>query len=181
MLVLRAGDRIEVVRITEPVPVGRHVPASAIEPVMVAADEAMQYVEYEQRGLLQSKYRTKTDLVKGTLLVGPMLTQKKGLKDGMVVVGLSLKSGQYPSGLKRGQTVAAYRVGNDQSAADEESVTGSAVLAPKAKVHDMAGRDEGSLSSDQPVSLLVKESEAEELTDAASKGAVALVIVPADN
>lgn len=179
MLVIRAGDRIEVVRITEPVPAGQHVPKSAIEPVMVAADDAMKYVEYDQRGLLQSKYRTTTPLVKGTLLVGPMLTTKAGIDDGMVVVGLSLKSGQYPSELKGGDTVAAYRVG-DAAASDETPAPGAgdAVLAPKATVLDLKDKGEGSLSSDQPVSLLVEQGEAAALTKAASQGAVALVIVP---
>ncbi|MBW1601177.1 hypothetical protein JJV70_03475 [Streptomyces sp. JJ66] len=182
MLVMQAGNRVEAVRITERVPAGQHIPQSAIEPVMVAEDSAVQYVLYSHRELLKKKYRSSTDLVKGTVLVAPMLTEEAGLASGEVVVGLSLSAGQYPTGLKEGDTVAAYRVGGDARGGDgDEDGTGTRdeLLVNRAKVAELSRPGESSLSSDLPVSLRVRENEAAALTKAAAAGAVSLVIVPA--
>lgn len=181
VLVMRAGDRVEAVMVTERVPAGTAVPESAIKPVMVAEDAAVDYVLWEQRGLLKSKYRAGTDLVEGAVLTGGMLTTDSGLNKGQRVVGLSLKRGQFPGQLKEGDTVAAYRVDTEAGggAGGEGPAGGDVVLAAKAKVRSLERPSDGSMSSQLPASLLVKENEAAALTKAASDEAVALVIVPA--
>ncbi|MEW2217860.1 hypothetical protein AB0939_00885 [Streptomyces sp. NPDC006990] len=191
VLVMRAGDRVEAVVLTKRVQQGQTIPDSAVEPVMVAEDSDIKYVRWDQRGLLK-RYRSTTDLVDGTVLVGSMLTKEKGLEAGKAVVGLSLKSGQYPPRLKEGDTVSAYRVGRETSSGgsdDSDSGTGdgsgqrrgssgNATIAEGAKVQSIksGSGDSFASSGNLPVSVVVDKSDAAELTAAASNGEVSLVL-----
>ncbi|MGP3975347.1 hypothetical protein ACTWQF_15295 [Streptomyces sp. 8N114] len=194
VLVMRAGDRVEAVAITKRVPQGQPIPDSAIKSVMVAEDSDIKYVRWDQRGLLK-KYRSATDLVDGTVLVGSMLTKEKGLASGKAVVGLSLKSGQYPPRLKEGDTVSAYRVGRETSSGGSDATgggaddtgddasgrnngSGNATIAEGAKVQSIRSGSDDSLASsgNLPVSVVVDKSDAAELTAAASNGEVSLVL-----
>ncbi|MFT2018067.1 hypothetical protein ACMA1D_19825 [Streptomyces sp. 796.1] len=185
VLVLRAGDRIEVVKITDEVSAGKPIPNSAIESVMVAEDSAIDYVKWDQRNVL-SKYRAATDITKGSLLVGSMLTDRKGLPEGKVVVGLSLKDGQYPRSLKTGDVVAAYRVGDVKggsggSSGDGGSSAGAGdtLLVRSATVESVTSANDGIGGGDLPVSVVVNQDEAPALTQAAANGAVSVVKVSA--
>ncbi|WP_431985276.1 hypothetical protein [Streptomyces qinglanensis] len=190
VLVMRAGDRVEAVVLTKRVQQGQAIPDSAIEPVMVAEDSDIKYVRWDQRGLLK-KYRSTTDLVGGTVLVGSMLTKEKGLEAGKAVVGLSLKSGQYPPRLKEGDTVSAYRVGRETSSGGSDDSgsgtgdsgqrrgsSGNATIAEGAKVQSIksGSGDSFASSGNLPVSVVVDKSDAAELTAAASNGEVSLVL-----
>jgi hypothetical protein len=110
ILVLQSGDRVSAVRIAKRVPAGTVIPADAIQEIPVAKDPGVNYVLWSQRGQL-ARYYAATDLVPGSVLVGEMLTRKALVQPGQVVVGLSLKSGQYPTGLRTGDHVHAYLVG----------------------------------------------------------------------
>ncbi|MBQ0862989.1 hypothetical protein ACH4RA_13865 [Streptomyces smyrnaeus] len=191
VLVMRAGDRVEAIALTKRVPQGQPIPDSAIKSVLVAEDSDIKYVRWEQRGLLK-KYRSAADLVDGTVLVGSMLTKEKGLGPGKAVVGLSLKSGQYPPRLKEGDTVTAYRVGRESSAGGDDGSgdgssggsergsgsTGNATIAEGAKVQSIKSGSDDSLASsgNLPVSVVVDKSDAAVLTAAASNGEVSLVL-----
>lgn len=177
LLVMRAGDREEAVAITKRVPAGQKVPQSAIKSVMVAEDSGVQYVPWDQRGALH-KYRASADLVPGTVLVGGMLSEGRGLHSGQVVVGLSLKAGQYPPGLRAGDTVSAYRASSSGSAAKTDSSQsggGDDPIAASATVQSVGGGSQ-QFSGDRPVSVVVGRSEAQALTSAASNNEVSLVI-----
>lgn len=177
LLVMRAGDRVEAVAITQRVPKGQPVPQSAIKSVMVAEDSDVQYVTWDKRTQL-SKYRAATDLVPGTVMVGGMLSESKGLNAGKVVVGLSLKAGQYPSGLHAGDSVAAYRTGTTGSTSST-APGGKEPLTNDATVQSVDGGGEGaSVSGAKAVSVVVSESEAQALASAASNNEVSLVITP---
>ncbi|MGI5352511.1 hypothetical protein ACQEU8_30625 [Streptomyces sp. CA-250714] len=190
VLVMRAGDRVEAVALTKRVPQGQPIPDSAIKSVMVAEDSDIKYVRWDQRGLLK-KYRSAADLVDGTVLVGSMLTKDKGLGPGKAVVGLSLKSGQYPPRLREGDTVSAYRVGRETSSgssggSDDASGdtsgrnrgSGNAAIVEGAKVQSVRSGSDDSLASSGslPVSVVVDKADAAELTAAASNGEVSLVL-----
>lgn len=184
VLVLRAGDRIEVIKITQRVEQGKPIPTSAMESVMVAEDSAVDYVKYNQRNQL-SGYRATTDIVKGAVLVGQMLTSKsEALPEGKVLVGLSLKAGQFPADLAAGDTVSAYRVGEDKGSSSDSSddaAGGSGsdtVLAQQAKVQSVGGSGDSLGSADMPVSILVDQDASAALAQAAAAGQVAVVKVP---
>ncbi|WP_309302760.1 hypothetical protein [Streptomyces sp. PT12] len=197
VLVLRAGDRVEAVRITERVPAGERIPESAMESVLVADDSAVNYVPWGQRSQVADDLRSVTDLVPGTVLVGEMLTGEASLPQDEVLVGVSLQPGQYPSGLEAGDAVAAYWVGDDEApdsgsdsgsgsgdegSGDEGSESapppiGDDVIADRATVAAVHGGDGVGGNSALPVTLRVGADAAAALTRAASNGEVSLVIV----
>ncbi|MDT0267932.1 hypothetical protein RM844_16755 [Streptomyces sp. DSM 44915] len=187
ILVMRAGDRVEAIKITERVPMGQRIPESALEPVLVAEDDAVSYVRWEQRQTVMEGLRPATDLVAGTVLVGEMLTGEPTLPEGEVMVGVSLQPGQFPSGLEAGDTVAAYWVGDDGPAANSEqdaadgSGAGSgqeSLLTDSAQVAAVHG-DGGVGNSTLPVTLRVDQAVVAQLTRAAASGEVSLVVVAA--
>jgi hypothetical protein len=96
------------------------------------------------------------------------------------VVGLALKPGQLPAGqLRPGDTVKAYGVVTGGAAASGAGGPGRGVLASSARVYEIGGGDAGSVGeSTVQVSIVVDEAEAGPLTQAASNGNVALVLVP---
>lgn len=183
VLVLRAGNKIQAIEITQRVAAGQSIPASAVSEVDVAAGTGLDYVPWSERGALGS-YRAATDLLADTPLVGQMLTRSTSLPNGQVVVGLSLKAGQYPQSIQAGDHVAAYLVTTDSSSGTsgtgKSSGFGSNLLAADAKVQSAVqpSADSTDGSGDLPVTLVVDQSDAAALAQAASAGQVALVIVP---
>ncbi|MEU1627016.1 hypothetical protein ABZ746_17185 [Streptomyces sp. NPDC020096] len=192
VLVLRAGNKTEAVKITQRVAAGQPIPASAMVEVDVASGTGVNYVQWSQRNAL-GDYRAATDILPNTPLVGEMLTQDKGLADGKVIVGLSLKDGQYPAGLAAGDNVAAYRVNADGSKPSSNGTAGGAggagtggagaassnLITANAKVQSATPPSGDTIGSgDLPVTLVVANGDAAALTQAASAGQVALVVVP---
>lgn len=189
VLVLQVGNRVEVVKLTADVPAGKSVDDSDMTSVLVARDESINYVEWTQKDGLK-KLRAKSALYKGTVVVGEMFTGKKGLPAGKASVGLSLKEGQYPDGIKSGDTVAAYRVGSNSAGSNSSSSgtsssgsaagTSNSLIVGKASVNEVKeeGGDATISSGNKVLTLLVDQSDAPALAQAASAGEVALVLVP---
>ncbi|MEU1262828.1 hypothetical protein ABZ839_10765 [Streptomyces cellulosae] len=187
MLVLQAGDRIEVVKITEEIPAGQAVDDSNTTSVMVAEDPGIHYVKWSQLDALK-KLKAVTTIPKGVVAVGEMFGEEAKVPEGKALVGVSLKEGQYPAGLKSGSTVAAYRVGgtsrsgsgDDADGGSAGSAGGDSVIVDKAVVNYVQDRKSDDIvgSTNLPVTLLVDEAQATALTQAASNGEVALVLVP---
>ncbi|MGW3950119.1 hypothetical protein ACWEKM_03900 [Streptomyces sp. NPDC004752] len=189
-LVLRAGDRIEVVKVTTEIPAGGSVTDSNVTSVMVAADSGIHYVRWEQLGNLK-KLKAKSTIPGGVVAVGEMFEQESGLPTGKATVGLSLKEGQYPTGLKVSDVVAAYRVGGNggssgggSSDSSSSSAGGSgSVIVDQARVTYVPGKKGDDLvsSTNLAVTLTVDSDKAAALAQAASNGEVALVRVPGND
>ncbi|MFF7766757.1 hypothetical protein ACFZC7_09575 [Streptomyces massasporeus] len=191
MLVLQAGDRIEVVKVTAPIPAGGSVSKSNTTSVMVAKDDSIHYVEWTQLNELK-KLKAVNAIPAGVVAVGEMFGSEAGVAAGKATVGLSLKAGQYPTGIKQGDTVAAYRVssatgsGNSNSNNNSSSSASSnAVIADSARVSYVPGpKDSGDEivgSTNLAVTLTVDSDKAADLAQAASNGEVALVKVPGNS
>ncbi|MFF8940751.1 hypothetical protein ACF1A5_00465 [Streptomyces sp. NPDC014864] len=188
MLVLRAGDRVEVIKLTGDIQAGESISESKITSVMVSEDSGADFVPWSQRQSLE-KLQAKSTLYEGTVVVGQMFAAKTSMGAGKATVGVSLKEGQYPINLKPGDNVAVYRVGNDSAAgsrgssgsssSSSSSAAGNSLLVERAVVSDVkrAGGDVIS-STSLPVVLTVDASEAAALTQAASAGEVAVVTIP---
>ena len=129
-----------------------------------------------------------------SVLVRSMITAKSdALPSGKSLVGLSLKEGQYPDGLKAGDTVAAYLVGTDAKASDSGSTSGTGTssgggtgLTTPISSHLVIQSVTGSSTSlggsgNNDVTVLADDSDASALTIAASANEVALVLVPNKN
>ncbi|MFF4837882.1 hypothetical protein [Streptomyces sp. NPDC001315] len=184
-LVLQAGDRIEVVKITAEIPAGGQVSTANTTSVLVAEDAGIHYVPWSQLNQLK-KLKAVSTIPAGVVAVGEMFGGGSKLEAGKATVGLSLKEGQYPTGLENGDVVAAYRVGSStgSSSGESGSSTGNnTLLVDKAQVSyagDQKKGDELVSSTNLPVTLIVDSDKAAELAQAASNGEVALVLVPSN-
>ncbi|MER6628869.1 hypothetical protein ABT301_11575 [Streptomyces sp. NPDC000987] len=188
MLVLQAGERIEVVKVTKEIPAGGSVTDDNVTSVMVAQDSGIHYVEWSQLAALK-KLKAVNTIPRGVVAVGEMFGDDAGVQAGKATVGLSLKAGQYPSGLKAGDTVAAYRVGSDGGSTSSSgngttgnpstSAAGGSVIVEQARVTYVQSQKSGDLvsSTNLPVTLTVDSDKAASLAQAASDGEVALVLV----
>ncbi|GAA2322948.1 hypothetical protein GCM10010234_81310 [Streptomyces hawaiiensis] len=190
MLVLQAGDRIEVVKVTQDIPAGGSVNTSNTTSVMVAKDDSIHYVEYGQLKQLE-KLKAVSAIPAGVVAVGEMFGDEAGVAAGKATVGLSLKAGQYPTGIKQGDTVAAYRVssasgsGNSNSNSSSSSASSNSVIVDSARVTYVPdAKDSGDeivSSTNLAVTLTVDSDKAADLAQAASNGEVALVQVPGNS
>lgn len=187
MLVLRAGDRIEVVKVTGDIPAGGSVTKANTASVMVAADAGIHYIRWEQLDGLM-KLKAINAIPAGVVPVGEMFADETGVAAGQATVGLSLKEGQYPTGLEAGDFVAAYRVGTttgtgSSTGSSDSSSSGASttLIVDKAKVtyvKPQASSGDVISSTNLPVTLTVASTEAAELAQAAAAGQVALVLIP---
>ncbi|MFJ8463177.1 hypothetical protein [Streptomyces swartbergensis] len=187
MLVLQVGERIEVVKVTQPIPAGGSVNSSNTTSVMVAENPDIHYVEWSQLAQLQ-KLKAVSAIPAGVVAVGEMFGDEAGVEAGKATVGLSLKAGQYPTGIKQGDTVAAYRVtsgggssSNSNSSSDSSSASSNSVIVDRARVtYVPSAKDNGDelvSSTNLAVTLTVDSDKAADLAQAASNGEVALVQV----
>ncbi|MFJ3698636.1 hypothetical protein ACIPW9_31730 [Streptomyces sp. NPDC090052] len=190
VLVLRAGNRVEVAKLTHNVEAGQAITSSDVTSVMVANDNSINYIKWDQLGTVEKTLTARSALYSGSLLVGEMFTGEKGTPAGKAVVGLSLKDGQYPVGIKAGDTVTVYRVG-DRSGSSSSSSSGSqsgsssnsgssggGIIVNRATVSQADKPNDSTISSGNlAVTLLVDNADAAALSQAASAGEAAVVTV----
>jgi hypothetical protein len=184
MLVLRVGDRVEVVKVTADIQAGESV-GNKVTSVMVAADDSINYVRWDQLGTLQS-LKARTTIYKGTVVMGQMFAKEEQLPAGKAALGVALKEGQYPADIKPGDHVAAYRVGtnnNSSSSSDADGGTAASsggALVDDAQVYTAKKPGDSTISTGTlSLTLLVDEGDAAALASAASAGELAVVRVPA--
>jgi hypothetical protein len=192
MLVLRAGDRIEVVQVTADVQAGESVGRN-VASVMVAEDSGIHYVKWSQLETLRT-LKAKSTIYRGTVVIGDMFGSKSSLPAGKASVGLALKEGQYPATLKEGDLVAAYRVGNDSGSGSGSgpsrsgSSGGSAgasgrdsLIVDEARVNTRGDDSDATASTGSlSLTLIVDRSDAAALAQAAAASDVAVVLIPGD-
>ncbi|MGW5865811.1 RcpC/CpaB family pilus assembly protein [Streptomyces sp. NPDC055239] len=186
VLVLRAGERVEVVKVTEEISAGETVTKDNVTSVMVADDAGINYVKWSQLGNLKKLTATNT-IPKGAVAVGEMFSSKGGLPAGKSAVGVALKEGQYPAdGLKSGDTVDVYQVGDSASSGSNDKGTGGSAgssasdspIVSAARVSTVANKSDATVSTGAlGVTLQVDTADAAAVAKAASAGAVALVQV----
>ncbi|MFF5494643.1 hypothetical protein [Streptomyces aquilus] len=185
MLVLQAGDRVEVVKVTKEIPAGESVNTSNATSVLVAKDDSINYVEWSQLDTLKT-YKAKSTIYAGTVVIGDMFAKGSSLPAGKAAVGVALKEGQYPSDIKAGDTVAVYDVDSRSSGSNSSSdnngsssaASSGGLIVDSAKVNTVAADDDATVSTGNlSLTLLVDQSDAAAVAKAASAGAVAVVHV----
>ncbi|WP_326721307.1 hypothetical protein OHT59_19580 [Streptomyces sp. NBC_00243] len=181
MLVLRAGDRIEVIKVTSQIEAGESVSEKNTTSVMVAADTGINYVEWSQLNTLKT-LKAKSTIYKGTVVMGQMFAEGESIPAGKASVGVALKEGTYPDGIKAGDTVAVYRVGSDSGTTDSSSSTtgaGNTLIVDRAEISKVKYESDSTISSTNlPVTLTVDSADAAAVTQASAAGEVALVLIP---
>ncbi|MFD9125408.1 hypothetical protein [Kitasatospora sp. NPDC059571] len=185
VLVQQASEKVAAVKVVQRVAPGQRIPSSAIQEIQVAKDTAVPFVRWDQRGQLASRYFAASEIPAGTLLTGPMLTDKGSVASDQAVVGLSLKAGQFPPGLREGDKVRVWWVGRDAA----KNPTGTAAagtgndgteLTASATVRQVFKAEAGAVNSNLSLSILVPADKAGQVAQAASAGEVALVLLSAD-
>ncbi|MFG2845951.1 hypothetical protein ACGF12_22695 [Kitasatospora sp. NPDC048296] len=189
-LVQQAGQKVDAVKITQRIAPGQSIPDSALQQIRVAKDTDVPFVRWDQRAALTSKYFAAADIPAGTLLTGPMLTTKVGVSSDQAVVGLALKAGQFPPGLREGDKIRVLWVGKDitkapvtggtPAAGQGSSASNGLVLADTAVVRQVFKADSGSAGSNLSLSITVAADKSGPIAQAASAGEVALVLLSAD-
>ncbi|MFB7376563.1 hypothetical protein ACFC6U_01730 [Kitasatospora purpeofusca] len=186
----QAGQKVEAVKVTQRIAPGQSIPESAIQQIQVAKDTDVPFVRWDQRASLTGKYFAASDIPAGTLLTGPMLTTKVGVSSDQAVVGLSLKAGQFPPGLREGDRIRVLWVGKDLTKAPAAGATPAAgqgtgaasglSLAESAVVRQVFKSDSGTAGSNLSLSITVAADKSGPIAQAASASEVALVLLSAD-
>lgn len=182
VMVMRAGNKVAVIRIDQDVAAGDPIPQSALHQVMLSDDSGVNFIKWSQRNSLMRSFRAKTNIVSGSVLVRSMIVDKSEvINPGKSLVGLSLKDGQFPRGLEVGDVVAAYRVGNDAAKSLTQSNTSALgpdnLISGHLIIKDAPTTAGGLSSGDTTVTVLADSEDAGKLTIAASANEVALVRV----
>ncbi|MEV4559054.1 hypothetical protein AB0K51_18980 [Kitasatospora sp. NPDC049285] len=183
VLVQKAGEKVSAVKITERVAPGQHIPETAIEEIQVAADTPVNFVRWDQRQQLGQLF-TASEVAKGTLLTGDMLTQKTGVSTDQAVVGLALKAGQFPPGLRDGDKVRVMWVGRDAAKLPTGTATATpGTPGPGAELASGTVRqvfkNDSAASTSLSLSVLVPTDKSGAIAQASSAGEVALVLLSA--
>jgi hypothetical protein len=181
-LVLRSSDTVAAVGVAAEIPRGSRIPLEALREVQVARD-GVAYVPWSQRQSV-AKFYAATTLVPGSLLAAQQVSRTGLVGTGQDVVGLALKPGQYPAGdpdgrpLQVGDTVKVFEVVTSGSSASQGATPGRLLVA-SARVYDLQNVSGQSIGeSTRQVSIVVNDSAAGQVAQAASNGNVALVLVP---
>lgn len=151
LLVVRSGQRVGAIEITQAVAQGQQIPASAIQEVEIARDSGVNYVSWQYASQV-SQYFATMPIPKGTLLNSGMLAKTNAAPNGRAEVGLALKDGQVPVGLQAGDTVSIY------STQDNSSTTGcpgkpGTTLAASATVISAAPSSAGTDTTDVVIAM----------------------------
>lgn len=169
LLVMRSGDRVSAVRVTQQVGTGQLIPEGAVQEVQIA-DTGIDYVPWRYHDRVVTTYAAVT-LLPGTLLTERMVsTASEELGPGKAIVGLALKAGQAPVGLTKGDVVQVIYV-----PAAGRGTAQQRVLAPSARVQSVGatGRTGGGL-----VSVVVDSTISPTVAAYASSGEIALTVLP---
>lgn len=169
LLVLRSGDRISAIRITQQVGAGQPISEQAMEEVQIA-DTGIGYVAWKHRVAVAETYAAVT-LLPGTLLTEQMTTTaSQELGPGKAKVGLALKPGQAPAGLAKGDRVQIVYVPGRTTQSQ------SRVLAQSALVHSVGAP--GRTGSTGLITVIVDSSASPAIVGYASSGEIAVAELP---
>lgn len=171
-LVLQSGDRVSVLSVARPVPAGAQVTQADLGITDVAVD-GIPTVPAEQLNRLVGQFAA-VPLIAGTLLSPVSLSEDSLPAPGEAVVGLQLAPGRLPAdGMRSGDIVRVVRVPAANSASSAQAKA-SAVLVERARVVRVAV---DAVNGGTSLTVLVRETEASELTIAAARGEVAVARV----
>lgn len=173
-LVGQAGDRVEVLAVARPVPVGQLIAAEDLAVARVAADPALHPVPVSQRSQIVGRAAA-VELRPGTLLTSEEITDAPVPATGEQLVGVAVRPGQLPArGVRPGDEVLLVPVPGDQSRADD--ATAAAGDPIPARVVQTGSPDVDGVST---VDVVVSTAVGPRVAALASTGRVAVVLLPA--
>lgn len=175
---LRAGQRIQVLAVARPVPVGHVISDQDLIDLSLSVDPRLHPLPASARQVVVGQTAT-VNLLPGTLLLRQMVTRGSLLAPGEGLVGLALKPGQVPEQIAPGDLVQVVQTPAASSSGTAPSAIGQGqgvVLANRARVLSVTVADGGDTTK---VSLAVPLADAGVLYRAQATGQLALVVLPA--
>ena len=163
--------RRPVLVVTRPVAAGALITAQDLGETKASVGSSMA-VPASQRRDVVGKAAT-TALAPGSLLAPSQVGGSSALRKGEALVGLALKSGQYPAALRPGNRVQVVDTGREGG-----SDQARPVVLSDGGVVTAVGRPEASTSA-TAVTLSVPEPVAAAVASAGAAGRVSLVVLPA--
>jgi hypothetical protein len=165
------NNRQSVLVANRPVAAGQVIAAEDLVTADVAASEGTAVVSASQRAAVVGQTAA-VGLVPGAILAPSQLGASSGLQAGQAQVGVALKPGQAPLGLRKGSRVKVVDSGGAVAGEDIEAV----VLSSDAVVSDVGATSASSATT--VVSLSLAESDATAVAAAGVAGRVSLVVLP---
>lgn len=163
-----AADRTAVIGIARDVPPGAELTESDLREVSISAGNGLRTVPAD--GVSEVLGRTVTaELSAGSLLNPDQLANGPVLRDGTVWVGAVLSSGQFPVGLKIGDTVEIV-----ETTAPDATGDGEPMSRGEGTVTDLADSTDG--QGVRTVSIAVPADDAAPISAAGAAGRLSLVV-----
>jgi len=177
-LFAQAGAQDAVLALTRDVGPGQTITQGDLRTVKVSADPSLQPVKASAQSTVIGR-TAKSNLGAGTLLSESQLGDRPAPRPGEAVVGLALKPGRYPSGLRVGDRVFVVvgAAASDASRTDANPKLGTSLSDAKVvAVRAAEGGSSGSASA--MVSVVVPEQVGPSIAGAAAADRVSLILIP---
>lgn len=169
LLVIQSGERVSAIRVTQQVGTGQPLPEAALQEVQIA-DTGIDYVPWSRRLEVLRTFAAAT-ILPGTLLTERMtVTASQELGPGKAKVGLALRPGQFPAGLREGDRVQVVHVPG------RTTQTPGKVMAQSALVHQVT--PPGRTGSGGSITIIVDSSLSPEIVAYAANGEIAVAELP---
>ena len=180
-LVVRAGDRSEVLAVARTVPVGQQLTASDLKRVRISIDPGLHTIPASAAPQVVGQVAA-TTLLPGTLLTPEQLGASQLPGPGQAIVGLDLKGAQMPVPAERLQPGATVRLVATPSPSGAPAAEGASLGSPGRVLVDQAEvfSVQAVASSDAVhVAVLVAQPDVARVLRAAAVGQVGLAVLPA--
>jgi co-chaperonin GroES (HSP10) len=172
----QAGHRQSVLALAKDVPAGQALAAGDLKEVLVSADPALAPVPAAKQASVIGR-SAGVALLKGTLLTDAQLATGPLVQAGRDVVGLSLKAGQVPLGVRVGDRVIVFRAATNPTGGSGTVTTdpGASAVSRNAQVLAI---DAGSAANGGTtvIAVVVDASDAAAVAAAAAAGQASLVV-----
>jgi hypothetical protein len=175
LYVANVGHRRAVLVVTRPIKAGGVIHAADLGEVRVAADPSVHTVAASQRDRIVGQVAG-VSLAPGTLVNRAELEGGPAIGPGQAVIGLSLKPGQFPAGLRAPDQVMVVDAGPAAGGTSGPSGIQPAptVVIQRAEVESVDLAPDGQATV---VSIMTSEGEAPAVAAAGSRGSVSLVLL----
>lgn len=167
-LVLRSGQKVAAIEVTQQVNAGQQFTAQDFTQVMVPKT-GLSYVPWNQAGQVMN-FVAKTTIPSGTLLTPNMVTSSTNSLAGKDRVGVALKAGTMPLTLQVGDHVELYAL----TRSDTCQTTANSVVDPDASVLAVSSTGAGSAL----ITVAVPTGTAAQVLCASAAGALGAVLLP---
>lgn len=168
LLVLRSGQKVAAIEVSQQVSAGQQFTAQDFTQVMVPKT-GLSYVPWDQASQVLN-FVAKTGIPAGTLLTPNMVTSSANSLAGMDQVGVSLKAGTMPVSLSVGDHVALYALTRD----DACQTTANSVVEPDARILAVSSTGAGSAL----ITVAVTQPAASQVLCTSAAGTLGAVLLP---